>query len=54
MRTIFENDGEEDFFEIILNEGEVDKIERHQGVGCVVSFGFKNINVFVRKEKQKE
>ena len=54
MRMIFENDGEEDFFEIILNDEEIEDLRSHKGVLMDFSYGFRNLNVFVRNENLRE
>lgn len=54
MRTIFENDDEEDFFEIILKEKEIEKLRHHQGVSMELPFGFRKLNVFIRTEIEEE
>lgn len=51
---IFENDGEEDFFEIVLTDGEIDDLKRHSGVMMEFPYGFRNLNVFVRPENLRE
>jgi hypothetical protein len=57
MRVIFENDGEEDFFEIILTKEEIDDLNNHSGVLMDFPkglYGTCNLNVFVRHETLKE
>jgi hypothetical protein len=46
---IFENDGEEDFFEIQLTESEVDKLKNRSGVYLDIPYGLKELHVIVRK-----
>ena len=55
MRVIFEEVGNEDFFEIILRAKEIDGIRKK---GVVADFpkgmyGKRNLNVFVRHEKNQ-
>lgn len=54
MRMIFENDGEEDFFEIVLMPDEIDALQHHTGVMMDFPYGFRNLNVFVRPQQIKE
>lgn len=49
---IFENDGEEDFFEIELTEQEVDRINRNLGVTVEIPYGIKQLRIFVCKKEE--
>lgn len=51
MRMIFESDGQEDFFEIILSAQELNEIEQHKGITREFPYGLRNLNVFIRKQE---
>jgi len=53
MKMIFENDGEEDFFEIQLTEKEVDKLKNRSGVSIDIPYGLKQLHVFVRQQQEE-
>lgn len=51
MKMIFESDGQEDFFEIILNAQELSEIEQHKGIKREFPYGLRNLNVFIRRQE---
>ena len=57
MRMIFEQDDDEDFFEVVLSHDDLDKLRREGNVHMDFAhglFGTRNLNLFIRKETNSE
>lgn len=53
VRMIFEQGEDDDFFEVILNEQDLEDLRSNKGVMMDYPYGFtgkKNLNLFVRTE----
>lgn len=57
MRAILDQDEEEIFFEILMNDLDLEKLVNYQGVLLRLPYGIhgkKTLNIFVRKINRRE